>query len=73
MMAPAFEAAAARVAPGIHLAKLDTEAEPQIAAQFGIRSIPTLVAFRNGREIARQSGALPLPQLIEWVTTHAQI
>ena len=73
MMAPAYEQAAARVAPGVRLAKLDTEAEPEIASRYGIRSIPTLIAFRNGREIARQSGALPLPQLIEWITTHAQI
>ena len=72
-MAPAFEQAAARAAPGVRLAKLDTEAEPAIASQYGIRSIPTLIAFRHGREIARQSGALPLPQLIEWITTHAQI
>jgi thioredoxin 2 len=73
MMAPAYEQAAARVAPGVQLAKLDTEAEPEIASRYGIRSIPTLIAFRNGREIARQSGALPLPQLIQWITTHAQI
>lgn len=73
MMAPAYEQVAARVAPGVHLAKLDTEAAPEIAQQYGIRSIPTLIAFRNGREIARQSGALPLPQLMQWITTHAQI
>lgn len=72
-MAPAYEAAAARVGPGIHLGKVDTEAEPEIASRFGIRSIPTLIAFRNGREIARQSGALPFPQLIQWITTHAPI
>jgi thioredoxin 2 len=73
MMAPAYETAAARVGPGIHLGKVDTEAEPEIAQRFGIRSIPTLIAFRNGREIARQAGALPLPQLIQWITTHAPI
>jgi thioredoxin 2 len=67
VMAPAFEAVAARLAPGVRMAKLDTEAEPDIAARFGIRSIPTLVAFRNGREIARQSGALALPQLLHWI------
>jgi thioredoxin 2 len=72
MMAPAFAEAAARVAPGVHLAKLDTEAEPAIASRFAIRSIPTLMAFRNGREVARQSGALALPQLMQWITTHAQ-
>ena len=53
-------------------AKLDTEAEPEIASRYGIRSIPTLMVFRNGREIARQSGALPLPQLMQWISTHAQ-
>ncbi|HLX27435.1 MAG TPA: thioredoxin TrxC [Casimicrobiaceae bacterium] len=73
MMAPAYEEAAARVAPGIRLAKLDTEAAPAIASRYGIRSIPTLIAFRSGREIARQSGALSLPQLMQWIATHAQI
>ena len=72
MMAPAFEQAAARVAPGVRLAKLDTEAEQATAARYGIRSIPTLIAFRDGREVARQSGALNLPQLMQWIDTHAQ-
>ena len=72
MMAPAFEHAAAQVAPGIHLAKVDTEAQPDVASRFAIRSIPTLIAFRNGREIARQSGALSLPQLMQWIANHAQ-
>jgi thioredoxin 2 len=66
-MAPAYEQAAARLAPGVRLAKLDTEAEPEIAARFGIRSIPTLIAFRNGREVARRSGASGLSGLVEWV------
>ena len=67
MMAPAYEEAAAKLAPKVRLAKLDTEAEPQIAGRFGIRSIPTIIAFKNGREVARQSGALGLPQLLQWV------
>jgi thioredoxin 2 len=66
-MAPAYEQAAAKLAPGVRLAKLDTESAPEIAGRFGIRSIPTLIAFRNGREIARQSGALGLPQLLQWI------
>jgi thioredoxin 2 len=69
MMAPAYERAAASLAPDVRLAKLDTEAEPDIAARFGIRGIPTLIAFRNGREIARQSGALDLPSLLHWIKT----
>ncbi len=70
MMAPAYDEAAARVGPGVHLAKLDTEAEQAIAARLGIRSIPTLIAFRDGREIGRQSGALALPQLMQWIAAH---
>jgi len=66
-MAPAYEQAAAQLEPDVRLAKLDTEAEPGIAQRFGIRSIPTIVLFRNGREVARQSGALSLPQLVRWV------
>ena len=72
MMAPAYDEAATRVAPGIHLAKLDTEAEQAIAARLGIRSIPTLIVFRRGQEIARQSGALGLPQLLQWIGAHAR-
>ncbi len=50
----------------IHL-KLDTEANPDAGAAFNIRSIPTLMLFENEREKARQSGALPLPMLTQWV------
>lgn len=67
MMAPAYAEAAARLAPDVRLGKLDTEAEPEIAARFGIRNIPTLIAFRNGRETARQSGAMNLPGLLGWI------
>ena len=72
MMAPTYAQAAAQLPPGVHLAKLDTEAAPDIASRYGIRSIPTLIVFRNGRELARQSGALSLQQLTQWITTHAQ-
>ena len=70
MMAPAYELAASKLGPGVRLAKLNTEDEPDIAARFGIRSIPTLIAFRNGREVARQSGALDLPRLLQWIKTN---
>lgn len=65
-MAPAFAAAAAQ-APGVRFAKLDTEANPQMAARCGIRSIPTLILFRGGREIARRSGAMPAAELLRWL------
>jgi thioredoxin 2 len=67
MMAPAYEQAAGRLEPRVRLAKLDTEAAPEIAGRFGIRGIPTLIAFRNGREIARQSGAMDLNGITRWV------
>jgi thioredoxin 2 len=70
MMAPVYEQAAARLAPGVRLAKLDTEAEPNIAARYRIRSIPTLIAFRNGREVGRQSSALDLSRLVQWIQTN---
>ena len=47
--------------------QLDSEANQQLSAQLGIRSIPSLILFRNGREVARQSGAFPLPQLMSWL------
>ena len=67
MMAPAYEQAAARLEPSVRLAKLDTDAEPEIAGRYGIRGIPTLIAFRNGQEIARQSGAMDAGRLVAWI------
>jgi thioredoxin 2 len=69
-MAPQFEAAAARLEPKVRLAKIDTEAQPGLGQRFGIRSIPTLVLFREGREVARQSGAVGAAQILEWVAPH---
>ena len=67
MMAPAYEQAAARLEPRVRLAKLDTDAEPDIAGRYGIRGIPTLIAFRNGKEVARQSGAMDAGRLVAWI------
>lgn len=50
----------------MHLGKLDTEAHPQLGAQFGIRSIPTLLLLQRGQEIARQSGALPAAGIVQF-------
>ncbi len=65
--APVFVQAASRFEPRLRLAKLDTEAQPQLAQRFNIRSIPTLIMFRQGREVARQSGALNAAQLEQFV------
>jgi len=66
-MAPAFEAAAATLEPNYRLAKLNTDEEGEIAGRYGIRSIPTLIVFKGGRELARQAGALPAGALLEWI------
>jgi thioredoxin 2 len=49
------------------LAKVDTEAAPDLAARFGIRSIPTLVLMHRGREVGRSAGVMALPSLVGWV------
>lgn len=65
--APVFVQAAGFLEPQVRLAKLDTEAQPQVAQRFNIRSIPTLIMLKQGREIARQSGALNAAQLQQFV------
>lgn len=65
-MAPAFKAAAAELEPHVRLLKVDTEAEQAIAGRYGIRSIPTLILFKGGREIARQAGAMDRARLVGW-------
>ncbi len=66
-MAPQFEAAAQSSIGRALFAKLDTEQAPQTAARHAIRSIPTMVVFRGGSEIARQSGALSAAQITGWL------
>ena len=66
MMSPHFETAAVRLEPVVRLAKVDTEAEPALGARFDIRSIPTLALFHQGRELARQSGAMTSDQIVQW-------
>jgi thioredoxin 2 len=66
MMAPAFNEAAIALTPRCVLAKLDTESCPATASRFSIASIPTMVLFKHGNEIARQSGALTAPQIIRF-------
>jgi thioredoxin 2 len=68
-MAPSYEAAARQLEPQWRFAKLNTEDEPAPAARFNIRSIPTLIVFRAGKEIARQSGALDAGTLTRWLAS----
>ena len=67
-MAPQFERAAAALEPQVRLAKVDTEASPELAARLGIRSIPSLVLFQGGREVARRAGASDARSIVAWVT-----
>lgn len=69
-MAPHYAQAARELEPRARLAKLNTEAAPQLAERFSIRSIPTMVAFKSGREVARQSGALEKSAIVRWVLEH---
>jgi thioredoxin 2 len=68
MMAPAFEETARQMEPAVRFGKLNTDEAQDVAARYGIRSIPTLVVFKGGREVARQSGAMGAQQLNRWVS-----
>ncbi len=70
MMAPQFEAAAERMEPFVRLAKVDTQAQQALGARFGIRSIPTLALFLEGKEIARQPGAMNAADILRWTATN---
>jgi thioredoxin 2 len=67
MMAPQFEAAAKQLEPQVRLAKVNTEEAQNLAARHNIRSIPTLALFVNGREVARQPGAMGAADIVRWV------
>ncbi|MFT7672553.1 MAG: thioredoxin 2 [Gammaproteobacteria bacterium] len=70
MMAPAYQQAAEQLEPLVRLLKVNTEAEQQLGAQFNIRSIPTLALFKDGREVARQAGAMGAKDIVRWVSSH---
>ena len=72
MMAPEFAKAAKAVATEARLMKLNTEDHPQISARIGIRGIPALILYRDGREIARLAGARPTADIVAFVRQHAR-
>jgi thioredoxin 2 len=71
MMAPAYERAAGKVEPHARLLKVNTENEPGVAERYSIRSIPTLIMFRNGKVVDRVSGAMDDRRLQQWIMSHA--
>ena len=70
MMAPAYDRVAAELEPHVRFLKVDTEAEQQLAAQYNIRSIPTLMLFRNGKVVAQRAGASDAASLRAWIQQH---
>lgn len=67
MMGPNFEKAANSFKGRVRFGKINTEEQQSLGAHFGIRSIPTLILFKNGKEVERISGALDSGQLVQWV------
>jgi thioredoxin 2 len=70
-MAPAFEKAAEDLKTRVRFAKVDTEQAQGIAQRFGIRSIPTMILFRGGREVARSAGAMDARSIRAWIESQA--
>ena len=69
MMAPNFEQASRNFRARVRFAKVNTEEQQSIAGRFNIRSIPTLILFKDGKEIDRVSGALDANQLTQWINS----
>jgi thioredoxin 2 len=67
MMAPAFSQLASQMSTQIRFAKVDTEQAQDISARFNIRSIPTMILFKNGKEVDRVSGALDQTGMKQWL------
>lgn len=67
MMAPEFSKAAQALSGAARLVKINTEDHPKAGQVYGIRGIPTMAGFANGREKARQSGAMPAASIVDWV------
>jgi thioredoxin 2 len=67
MMAPVLDRTAAQRATELRVGKVNTDEQQELAGRFGIRSIPTLILFRQGHEVARQSGAVDAASLSRWL------
>ncbi len=67
MMSPVFAEAAKQLGPRVRLVKVNSEQEQALSAEWNIRSIPTLLVLKQGKEVARMSGAMDLSQLLAWV------
>lgn len=70
MMAPIFAECCRELEPQIRFAKVDTQAEQQIALNLGIQSIPTLILYQESKVLERTSGVMPKEQLIQWLNPY---
>jgi thioredoxin 2 len=70
MMAPEFEVAARRLEPRVRLAKVNTEEAQSLGARYGVQAIPTMILFKDGRELARQSGAMQAAGIVRFADAH---
>lgn len=66
-LGPIFQDLAAKMSGQVIFAKVNTEQVPTVGAQYAIRSIPSLLVFKQGQEIDRMAGALPPAQLQQWI------
>jgi thioredoxin 1 len=69
MIGPALEEIAGQLGDKVKIVKLNVDENPKTAGQYGIMSIPTLMLFKNGKEVARQVGAAPKQKLHQWIST----
>lgn len=72
-MAPIFERAAAQLGPEVRLVKVNVDAAPELQQRYSIQGIPTSMLILHGREIARKTGLLQLPQLLSWVREYVGV
>ncbi len=69
MIAPALEEISGSLGAKVKIVKLNVDENPQVAAKYGIQSIPTLMIFKDGQMASRQVGAAPKQKLEQWITT----
>lgn len=67
VMMPAYQQAASELEPDARLIKLNTELEQEVAGRYSIRAIPTMIMFKNGKEVQRESGAMTTKHIVDWV------
>ncbi len=71
MIAPALEEISSEMADQVKIAKVNIDENPELAAQYGVRSIPTLLMFKNGEIAANMVGAAPKSRLADWIKASA--